>query len=245
MEIIDAHVHAGKGTAMSGPWDTDAPLDRYLKRAHRAGITRFVLLPAFHEDYRVANRELAKIARSDPRRFIGFAMVHPTRDAGRVSAMIAEAVQSLGFRGIKVHRHDAPITREICEAARRHRLPILYDVMGEAAQVELLAEQYPDVNFIIPHLASFGDDWKAHVLLLDLISRHRNVFTDSAGVRRFDYLVEAVRRAGAQKLLFGSDGPWLHPGLELEKIKLLGLHGGDHELVVGGNLLRLVQGVRA
>ena len=42
-------------------------------------------------------------------------------------------------------------------------------------------------------------------------------------MRRFDVLQDAVRRAGAGKILFGSDGPWLHPGLELAKIKALRL----------------------
>jgi predicted TIM-barrel fold metal-dependent hydrolase len=60
-------------------------------------------------------------------------------------------------------------------------------------------------------------------------------------VRRFDLLQQAVRRAGARKLLFGSDGPWLHPALELEKIRLLGLSEPEQRLVLGGNFLRLIR----
>ena len=54
------------------------------------------------------------------------------------------------------------------------------------------------------------------------------------------WLVQAVRRAGPHKLLFGSDGPWLHPGLELEKIRLLRLPAADQALILGGNFLRLI-----
>jgi hypothetical protein len=79
------------------------------------------------------------------------------------------------------------------------------------------------VNFIIPHLGSFADDWRAHQQVIDQLVRYPNVYADTSGVRRFDYIVEAIKRAGARKLLFGSDGPWLHPGLELHKIRLLGL----------------------
>ena len=31
--IIDSHCHAGKGDGLTGPWDTAAPLDKYLVRA--------------------------------------------------------------------------------------------------------------------------------------------------------------------------------------------------------------------
>ncbi|WP_208624440.1 hypothetical protein [Janthinobacterium svalbardensis] len=41
------------------------------------------------------------------------------------------------------------------------------------------------------------------------------------------------------KVLFGSDGPWLHPGLELHKVQLLGLPPLDAALIMGGNFLRL------
>ena len=75
--------------------------------------------------------------------------------------------------------------------------------------------------------------------------RHPNVYADTSGVRRFSYLVQAVRRAGPWKLLFGSDGPWLHPGLELFKIRLLGLAPEAQALVLGGNAYRLVGKARS
>jgi len=242
--IIDSHCHAGQGDGLTGPWDTAAPLDHYLRRAARAGIERTVLLPAFHSDYREANRQLSRIVASQPGRFIGYAMVHPVRDAGRVAEMVAEAVEVYGFRGIKVHRHDARITREVCEVARGYALPVLYDVMGETVALELLAAEYPDVAFIIPHLGSFADDWRAHTVLIDQLVRHANVFADTSGVRRFDFLVEAIRRAGPGKVLFGSDGPWLHPGLELAKIRALGLPPADENLVLGANLITLISRTR-
>jgi predicted TIM-barrel fold metal-dependent hydrolase len=171
--------------------------------------------------------------------------VNPERDRGRVAALVKTAVVDYGFRGIKVHRHDGRITREICEVARAYALPIIYDVMGEVSVVELLATEYPTVPFIIPHLGSFADDWKAQLALIDHLVRHPNVHTDTSGVRRFDLLEDAVRRAGARKLLFGTDGPWLHPGLELAKVRALRLSAAEERLVVGGNILRLMRAVRA
>lgn len=58
-----------------------------------------------------------------------------------------------------------------------------------------------------------------YLRVIDLLVRFPNVYADSSGVRRFDYLQQAIERGGAHKVLFGSDGPWLHPALELYKIK--------------------------
>lgn len=242
--IIDCHCHAGPGDGFTGPWDTRADLGPYLRRAARAGITHTVLFAAFNSDYRRANRWLAGVVAANPTRFWGFVFVNAARDAGRVHAMVREAVAD-GFVGIKVHRHDARISREVCDVARAFRLPILYDVMGEVSAIDLLAPEYPDVDFIVPHLGSFADDWRAQRAFLDPLSRYDNVHTDTSGVRRFDLLEEAVERAGAHKVLFGTDGPWLHPAVELAKVDALHLPPGSREQVLGQNWLRLTKHARS
>jgi predicted TIM-barrel fold metal-dependent hydrolase len=238
--IIDFHCHAGKGGAMSAPWNTSAPLDDYLRRARAAGVDKTVVFPLFHEDYSKANEEVARLVARNPDRLIGFAFVHAARDKGRIRAMIKRAARLWRFRGIKVHGHEAMPTREVCEAARAFRLPLLVDVAGNTSVIEMLAPEYRDVHFIVPHLGSFADDWRAHQQVVDQLVRHPNVYADTSGVRRFDYIVQAIERAGPHKVIFGSDGPWLHPGVEIEKIRLLGLSPQNEALILGGNALRLL-----
>jgi predicted TIM-barrel fold metal-dependent hydrolase len=239
--IIDCHCHAGKGDGLTGPWDTDAPLEQYLARAAKAGIDRTVLFAAFHSDFAVANHEVARIVATRPDRLLGFAFVNAVADRGRVEKLVRTAVEEYGFQGIKVHRYHGPITREVCEVARQYRVPVLYDVMGTVSTVEMFAPAYPDVDFIIPHLGSFADNWRANLALIDQLVRHPNVYTDTSAVLRFDLLEQAVARAGAHKVLFGSDGPWLHPGLEMAKVKLLRLPRAHEQLILGGNLIRLIE----
>src|SRR5258706_5276393 len=183
--IIDSHCHAGKGDGLTGPWDTAAPLDKYLIRAADAGISRTVLFAAFHSDFAVANRDVARIVASRPDRFFGFAFVNAFHDRGRVQRLVRQAVEEFGFVGIKVHRHDAPISREICEAARAFSLPVLYDVMGAVSVCELLAGEYPDVDFVIPHLGSFADDWRANGAAIALLVPPAKIFNATASGPRF------------------------------------------------------------
>lgn len=238
--IIDFHCHAGRGDAMTAPWNATADLTHYLRRARRAGIARTVVLPTFHRDYATANAGLAREVERHRPRLIGFAMVNCARDAGRIRTIVGHAVERLGFRGVKAHASESGATRELCEAAREFALPVLIDVFGKPQAMDLIAPEYRDVDFILPHLGSFSDDWRAQQQVVDLLVRHPNVYGDTSGVRRFDYLVQAVRRAGARKLIFGSDGPWLHPGLELHKIRLLGLPPREEALITGGNARRLL-----
>lgn len=244
MHIIDCHCHAGKGDGLTGPWDTDAPLRDFMQWATEAGIQQVNLFSAFHSDYAVANTNVAKIVGQNPEKLYGFAFVHAARDAGRIKTMVGKAINDYGFCGIKAHRYDARISREICDVARLFRIPVLYDVVGEISVVELLATQYPDVNFIIPHLGSFSDDWRSQNGLIDFLVRYKNIYTDTSGVRRFDILKKALDRAGSQKVLFGSDGPWLHPGVELSKIFALNLSEKENQQILSGNFLKLISNTR-
>ena len=234
--VIDAHCHAGPGDGFTGPWDTAARLDRYLRRCDEAGIGRSNLFAAFHSDYAVANEEVGRIVAGRPDRFYGFAFVHADRDRGRILPMVRRAVAAFGFCGIKVHRHDARISREICETARQLRLPVLYDPMGEVAAAELLATEYPDVDFIIPHLGSFADDWSAQLAFTGLLADQPNIFADTSGVRRFDLLRAGGRAGRAAQGAVRVGRPVAAPGVELAKIELLHLPPPARSLVAGREL---------
>lgn len=238
--IVDCHCHAGTGDGFRGPWDTEARIEPHLARARAAGIARTIVFPVFNSDYAAANARLARIVRAYADELIGFAAVNPVRDAGRIGAMLGRAVEEYGFRGVKVHGLDSFPNRELCEVARRYRLPLLVDVVRRVAAVEMLAGQYPELNFIVPHLGGFSDDWMTHLQVIDQLCRYPNVYADTSGVRYWDALRLAVQRAGPHKLLFGSDGPLLHPAVELCKIRQLRLPPPAEALISGGNILRLL-----
>ena len=65
--IIDCHCHAGKGDKMTAPWNTDAPIEPYLRRARAAGIDKTIVLAPLHGNYEQANRQVASIVARYPR----------------------------------------------------------------------------------------------------------------------------------------------------------------------------------
>ena len=66
-----------------------------------------------------------------------------------------------------------------------------------------------------------------------------NRFAKEAGVK---YVYTTV--GTPEKVLFGTDGPWLHPAVEFAKVRALRLPPEDKALVLGGNFLRLTAACR-
>jgi uncharacterized protein len=238
--IIDAHCHAGRAQGLSHPSDTSADLRAYCRRADIVGIKRTILFAPLDEDYSKANAEVAAIVARDRQRFLGFVFINPTFDRGRVATVANQAMTKWKFRGIKVHWRNGRITREVMEVAQAAKIPVLYDPRGDTTTVELVLREYPNVALIVPHIGSFGGDWGAQVALIDKLRRYPNLFVDSSGVQYFDLLVDVIRLGGPDRLIFGSDGPFLHPAVELEKIKMLRLKPTEFALVSGGNIARLL-----
>lgn len=241
--VIDSHVHVGLGDGLSGPWNTNAPFSRYQAMARRAGVDRAVVMALLTSDYPRANADVSALLRQHPA-LMGFVFVNARSEGGLVAARVHAAVTQHGFCGIKVHAHDAPISREVAEAAWRHNIPVLYDPAGDLASVEMVARAYPDVALIIPHLSSFADDWRIQCSFVDQLCRLPNVFTDTSGVRYYELLEDAVRRAGPAKVLWGSDGPFLHPLVELAKVWALPIDDSGRAQILGGNVLRLTRDAR-
>ncbi|MGN7200837.1 amidohydrolase family protein [Arthrobacter sp. SAFR-044] len=242
--IVDSHVHLGTAGVPLGPAGPAASFALWRKRAAAVGIFRGVLMAAPVGSYAEANRAVAQLAAREPGGWLWYVFVNPVADRGRVDAMVA-AAHARGACGIKVHWSDGPATDEVALTAERHRMPVLFDPGGDVQRVCHLAGRHPAVAWIVPHLSSFNDDWRAQKRLTDVLVRVPNIFTDTSGVRYFDLLEEAVARAGSRKVLFGSDGPYLHPAPELAKIFALELPTTDRALVLGGNVLRLTGPARS
>lgn len=238
MRVVDSHVHVGTAGVPLGPADASASFALWRTRAAAVGIHRAVLMAAPLGSYAPANRAVARLAGREPGMWLWYVFVNASADKGRVGPIVA-AAHARGACGIKVHWSDGLATDEVALAASRFNMPVLFDPGGDVECVVQLAGRHPGVPWIVPHLSSFADDWRAQKRLIAWLVRVPNLFTDTSGVRYFDLLEEAVARAGAHKVLYGSDGPYLHPAPELAKIMALGLGPEERALVLGGNILRL------
>ena len=235
--VIDAHCHAGTGQQMQAPWNTRADIQVTLQHMAEGGIDRTIIFPINNSDYERPNQEIAEICGQHPDKFIGFAKHDPQQEAGRISRLLRREVEQLRLRGLKLHRLPS---REVLDAVEYLRIPILYHPERVVNFFNIAAE-YPKVNFIMAHLGNFASrDWSEHLEAISMARRFPNVFLETSSVVFFKFLEMAARELGADKLIFGSDGPELDSRVELYKIKLLKLSPSDEAKVLGGNIARLL-----
>ena len=235
--VIDAHCHAGTGQQMQAPWNTRADVQVTLQHMAEAGIDRTIIFPINNSDYERPNQEVAEICAQHPGKFIGFAKHDPQQEAGRIGRLLRREVEQLRLRGLKLHRLP---TREVLDAVEELRIPILYHP-ERVVNFFNIASEYPKVNFVMAHLGNFASrDWSEHLEAISMARRFPNVFLETSSVVFFKFLEMAAREVGADKLIFGSDGPELDSRVELYKVKLLKLSPADEAKVLGGNISRLL-----
>ena len=236
--IIDSHVHAGHGEALQHPWDTLADIEVSLRRMDKLGIDKAVVLPINSSDYRRANRETSEIVAGHPDRLVGYAKVDQARDAGRVDEILTEAFGRLGLVGLKLHGYP---TREVMDAVLKHDVPMLVDPLNEPAPLQYAAEQYPGVHMVIAHFGSFpSHNHHAHQQAIWLAKTFPNVYLDTSSVTHFEWLEAGVKELGPEKIIFGSDGPVLHCGVELAKIGFLKLSKKARDRILCRNIAQLL-----
>lgn len=236
--IIDAHVHAGHADALTDSWETFEDIDVSLGRMGRVGIDRAVVLPIGNSNFQHYNRQIAEIVQAHSDRLYGFAKVNQAADAGRVEPMLAEAFDRLGLLGLKLHGHP---NREIMEVMDRYRKPVLVDPKGEVYGLRYVAESFPRVPIIIAHMGKFCSiDKRVRVETMWLARRYEGVYFDTSSVMDHESLELAVAEGLSRKMIFGSDGPGLHCGVELARIQHLDLTDDQREMILWRNIAGLI-----
>ena len=260
MRIIDMHTHAWPDAiapaalaslermgTLSARYDgTVSGLERAMDAS---GVSVSVIQPVATKPGQVRGiNEWAAAIRTD--RLVAYGAMHPDVDdpAEEIAHMAA-----LGLRGIKLHPEhqdfapDEPRMAPLYEAAIAHDMTVffhagadeLHDTLrGTPQSFANMLDAFPRMRVVLAHLGGFRV-WKevAEVLV------GRDVYLDTAytlGHLTDADFVEIVHAHGAEKVLFGSDGPWTDAGSEIAWLRRLPLAEGAIQAVLGGNAERLL-----
>jgi predicted TIM-barrel fold metal-dependent hydrolase len=237
--IWDCHVHVKGGDVFRREFSAD----QILHTMDFAGIERsvvFAMCKPARECTELTYRECQKA----PERLIPFAHMVPTE--GLLGHQeIRRAVTDLGFQGVKIHFGEMAevtldaVTPTFAEIAALD-VPMVLDTAGRADIAAALAERFPQLQIIVAHLGHVQDEAIIDQFIA-LAQTHANLYLDTSYTRATWKVPYAIQLAGADKVLFGSDGPLIHPAIELMKIRVCQLPAEQEEQVLWQNLARLLK----
>lgn len=163
-----------------------------------------------------------------------------------------------GVKAVKLH----PVAQEfyvndrtmwsIYQKCEKVNLPIIFhcgkmmvEGLPDYAHPELFSDvlkSFPELRVVLAHLG--GGFWEEVIKLAHTFPK--NVYFDTAialsGVPIPSFLrltdtqaVEMIRKIGVQRVMFGSDFPWINPKTDIERIKKLNLTENEKKMILSEN----------
>jgi len=241
--IIDFHLHLGKGEPDASPLQRNLLPQSLIQIMDEAGVDKGIVFPVTYGDYWAANQELKGYVDRFPERLILFGRVGNTADAAEI---MERSVVELGAKGFKIHHGldkfepDSPNLMKALEVAERLQVPVIFHASG-LERVRCVAGYAKDFSFPVV-LGHMGGLWNVAAIdeAITAAEECQNAYLETSSVLLFRKIEEAVERVGAERILFGTDGPVVHPAPEIAKIRCLHIADAAKTAILGENARRLL-----
>lgn len=242
--ILDSHIHVGKWAYPHYPVACTVSDINTLLNA--CGIEGAILMPTDEKN----NAELLEEIKRDGKKKYWFFPWVDIRDSSCIS-FLQKHINSIS--GLKFHsgldRIKGGVTDSVYEPffelASTYRLPVLVHT-GRTLEISSykyaldVAEKYPTLPFILAHLGGDFEQLKIEAPREVKARRIDNVYFDISATREFWTIQMGIREIGAERFLFGSDYPVMHPKMSLESVNALSISGEEKDKVFGKNLLNIL-----
>ncbi len=235
---IDAHNHAG---IRYGAKQTGAEL---VAKLDAAEMDRAVIFPFVEGSF--SNEPIREYAREFPDRLIPFCSVNPWDS----DAAVEEARLRLGdegFKGIKLHPTlhgyhlaDHGMVDPIFEVAADHGVPVIVhgasDLYNSPLEFAEMARAFPEVPLLMAHMGTFWLFQQA----IELAKELGNLYLETSRAPVFE-IAEAVKALGPEKVIFGTDSPFVDYEWEVKKMERVAATDAAYDLVMGGNIAKILK----
>ncbi len=244
LDITDVHGHIGRYN-FSIP---DTSVATMVSTMDRVGIARLITshMRCMSGDVSWGNDRVAEAMREFPGRVLGYLSFWPS-DAAAVRREL-ERHAGAGFSGIKLHNangfaYDHPAYEPGYGFANERRMLALFHTWGgeqEFKELRVVSARYPDLSILLAHSGCANEDG-----YIRMAAECPNVYLDLAFSRSFRGLVaRLVRAAGADRVIWGSDGYFFDQAQQLGKVAGADIPEADKRSILSGNAARLLARVR-
>jgi predicted TIM-barrel fold metal-dependent hydrolase len=196
-----------------------------------------------HTDTHEDNLYVRKLVIQNPNRFRGLAVVTPY-GSQRAAEELEICLRDHGFVGLKLHPWvqgyygGADFLAPLLEICQSHSAPVVFHTgtppYAQAFHIWVQARKFPRVTFVLAHLG-LNYQWRDAIEVGKMCS---NTLFDTSGISYTFAVKRAIEELGPERVLFGSDNPFLFPETELQKVVTLGLDATVLQLVLCENARR-------
>lgn len=200
-------------------------------------------------DVDLANANLASSIANYRDRLIGAARVDPWQPDAVDT--LRRGLEAYELRAVFLHpweeNFQADIERldQLVEIAKEHSVPVLvatgYPWVSEALQVLDLALRWPDVPIVMTNGGQINITGLGQADATLALGQAPNLYIDTAGVYRQDFIEETVERFGAERVLFASGAPYLDQRFEIKRVLFAKVSDTAREAMQAGNARRLLR----
>jgi predicted TIM-barrel fold metal-dependent hydrolase len=244
---IDAHNHI----AIDFPADirewghAGQTVEQLIDDLDREGFDQAVVFPEPYEwHYGERHDEVGAAVRRFPDRLVPLALVNPRAGQPGLDE-IERCVRVHGARAVKVRPDSQPCpansdaVRAVFEVARRLDIPVFihsgHSVFAHPLTIGDVVRDYPELPVVMQHMFDLTGKHS-----LSVARRNPNVYLETSGVYSPYLIREAIETLGPDRVMFGSDTPYLLRPLEMLKIECLQLPAAIEARVFGENVAALL-----
>lgn len=248
VEIIDLHAHLGPTGIMHIPAND---VDSMVKTMDSCGINKTFVSPiaGIDSDIVLGNNMMLDSIRAHRERIYGACFVnghYPELSLDELNRCFSE---DKDVKMIKIHPFSTSCNmndrrmKNIYEFASDRKLVVLVhtwldsDPYGNQDIFTKLAKDYPEIKWIMGH--SGGPYGSYHAV--ELARESENIFLDTtlstAPARQIEFFVSEI---GSERVIFGTDNPYLDPRPQIGRIGLADISHQDSVNIFSANALRLI-----
>jgi predicted TIM-barrel fold metal-dependent hydrolase len=230
--ILDAHCHIG----YFGGWaNVGITAEELIALNKKFNVVHSVI-------FTLPNNLSAEAAEKYPKDFSSYVWLDPF-DGEKAVNELRTSVEERGCKGVKLHPlfqafiADDPVVYPIMDEARRLKVPVAihsgHPPFSLPWSIGELAEVYPDVTIVMLHM---GHGHGLYIrAAIRTAKRYPNIVLETSGMPMHTKIKEAMQTVGDDRVIYGSDIPFHHPSVELQRVKVAGLNENQLRKILHDN----------
>lgn len=248
MKIIDCHCHLGRYFNFTVPGHSPEDM---ISSMDNTGVEKACISPhmSLSSDIKKGNQVMMDTVQKYPDRYVGFFTYNP-HFPELMENELPRYFSTSGIKGVKIHQgtHKTslknPSYRYIYSFAEKFRIPIMIHTwaMQTIKNIEEISAEYPNAVFIMGHFGAIPDNMR---YAAKVINSRNNVYGDTTVSMMYEKNVEwLVDLVGEDRVLYGTDMPFIDPRACLGRVLHSDLHESVKEKILGQTMQKLLENVK-